>query len=76
MYLQATQKQIESTLTTLTDQKNRLAYEKGRLENHVQQLQTELQELNARIVEHRKVKELNQSLQNKYKQVNLDVLRR
>ncbi|XP_073531423.1 coiled-coil domain-containing protein 150 isoform X2 [Phyllobates terribilis] len=67
---QHNKRQVELLLNELTDSKNKLAYEKGKLQSTVQQLQSDLQSFGEAHSENSKLRKLNAALQARYTQVN------
>ncbi|KAK0063714.1 coiled-coil domain-containing protein 150-like isoform X1, partial [Biomphalaria pfeifferi] len=61
-----TQKKIEETLNAMMEQKNKLAYENGKLQSTINQLNLELGESAKKKEDVNQLKTLNQSLQTKY----------
>ncbi|XP_035648331.1 coiled-coil domain-containing protein 150 isoform X3 [Oncorhynchus keta] len=70
---QNAQQQVEQMLKELTDSKNNLAYEKGKLQTRVDQLQEELQALRDTHVESVQQCKLSSVLENKYTQVSSEI---
>uniref|UniRef100_A0A8C8VGM3 Coiled-coil domain containing 150 n=1 Tax=Pelusios castaneus TaxID=367368 RepID=A0A8C8VGM3_9SAUR len=70
---QYAQQQVEQILAELTDSKNKLAYDKGKLQTKVQQLEEELQSLADAQSENSHLRKLNTALETKYTQVNTDL---
>lgn len=66
---QQAQKHVESTLKEMMDQKNKLAYENGRLQTQVEQTTQELESLRKADLESTKYKQLAETLAAKYSQV-------
>ncbi|XP_044888421.1 coiled-coil domain-containing protein 150 isoform X1 [Mauremys mutica] len=69
---QYAQQQVEQVLAELTDSKNKLAYDKGKLQTKVQQLEEELQSLADAHSENSHLRKLNTALETKYTQVNVE----
>ncbi|XP_055863474.1 coiled-coil domain-containing protein 150-like isoform X2 [Biomphalaria glabrata] len=63
---QVTQKKIEETLNAMMEQKNKLAYENGKLQSTINQLNLELGESAKKKEDVNQLKTLNQSLLTKY----------
>ncbi|XP_053566311.1 coiled-coil domain-containing protein 150 [Bombina bombina] len=63
-------KQVEALLTDLTESRNKLAYEKGKLQSTVDQLQSKLQSVCDAQSENSQLRKLNNALEAKYTQVN------
>ncbi|KAM9123408.1 coiled-coil domain-containing protein 150 isoform 4-T5 [Pangshura tecta] len=70
---QYAQQQVEQVLAELTDSKNKLAYDKGKLQTKVQQLEEELQPLADAHSENSHLRKLNTALETKYTQVNVEL---
>ncbi|XP_073162361.1 coiled-coil domain-containing protein 150 isoform X5 [Lepidochelys kempii] len=70
---QYAQQQVEQVLAELTDSKNKLAYDKGKLQTKVQQLGEELQSLADARSENSHLRKLNTALETKYTQVNIEL---
>uniref|UniRef100_A0A452HT83 Uncharacterized protein n=1 Tax=Gopherus agassizii TaxID=38772 RepID=A0A452HT83_9SAUR len=70
---QHAQQQVEQVLAELTDSKNKLAYDKGKLQTKVQQLEEELQSLADAHAENSHLRKLNTALETKYTQVNVEL---
>ncbi|XP_053900403.1 coiled-coil domain-containing protein 150 isoform X4 [Malaclemys terrapin pileata] len=70
---QYAQQQVEQVLAELTDSKNKLAYDKGKLQTKVQQLEEELQSLADAHSENSQLRKLNAALETKYTQVNVEL---
>nr|XP_048726247.1 coiled-coil domain-containing protein 150 isoform X6 [Caretta caretta] len=70
---QYAQQQVEQVLAELTDSKNKLAYDKGKLQTKVQQLGEELQSLADAHSENSHLRKLNTALETKYTQVNIEL---
>ncbi|XP_043926438.1 coiled-coil domain-containing protein 150 [Protopterus annectens] len=70
---QHAQQQVEQVLGELTESRNKLAYDKGKLETKVQQLQEELQSLTTTQSESVQLRKLNIALDAKYNQANADL---
>ncbi|XP_050825435.1 coiled-coil domain-containing protein 150 isoform X5 [Gopherus flavomarginatus] len=70
---QYAQQQVEQVLAELTDSKNKLAYDKGKLQTKVQQLEEELQSLADAHSENSHLRTLNTALETKYTQVNVEL---
>ncbi|XP_041727172.2 coiled-coil domain-containing protein 150 isoform X3 [Coregonus clupeaformis] len=70
---QNAQQQVEQMLKELTDSKNNLAYEKGKLQTRVDQLQEELQALRDNHVESVQQCKLSSVFVNKYTQVSSEI---
>ncbi|KAK6296098.1 hypothetical protein J4Q44_G00338110 [Coregonus suidteri] len=70
---QNAQQQVEQMLKELTDIKNNLAYEKGKLQTRVDQLQEELQALRDTHVESVQQHKLSSVLEDKYTQVSSEM---
>ncbi|XP_037768951.1 coiled-coil domain-containing protein 150 isoform X3 [Chelonia mydas] len=70
---QYAQQQVEQVLAELTDSKNKLAYDKGKLQTKVQQLGEELQSLADVRSENSHLRKLNTALETKYTQVNIEL---
>ncbi|XP_034641652.1 coiled-coil domain-containing protein 150 isoform X5 [Trachemys scripta elegans] len=70
---QYAQQQVEQVLAELTDSKNKLAYDKGKLQTKVQQLEEELQSLADAHSENSHLRKLNAALETKYTQVNVEL---
>ncbi|XP_026503426.1 coiled-coil domain-containing protein 150 isoform X3 [Terrapene carolina triunguis] len=70
---QYAQQQVEQVLAELTDSKNKLAYDKGKLQTKVQQLEEELQSLADAHSENSHLRKLNTALETKYTQVNVEL---
>uniref|UniRef100_A0A8C3IE85 Coiled-coil domain containing 150 n=1 Tax=Chrysemys picta bellii TaxID=8478 RepID=A0A8C3IE85_CHRPI len=70
---QCAQQQVEQVLAELTDSKNKLAYDKGKLQTKVQQLEEELQSLADAHSENSHLRKLNAALETKYTQVNVEL---
>ena len=68
--LQAAQQHVEKTMTDMLEQKNKLAYDKGRLQSKVDQLQRDLESLANAQTELVQSKKLNASLEVKYHEVS------
>ena len=68
--LQAAQQHVEKTMTDMLEQKNKLAYDKGRLQSKVDQLQRDLESLANAQTELVQSKKLNASLEVKYHKVS------
>ncbi|XP_036603011.1 coiled-coil domain-containing protein 150 [Trichosurus vulpecula] len=64
-----TQQQVEKVLGEITDSKNKLAYEKGKLQTKVKQLQKEINSLADTRSENDKLHKLNKALETKYAQM-------
>eukprot|EP00062_Callorhinchus_milii_P000708 gi/632934943/ref/XP_007887121.1/ PREDICTED: coiled-coil domain-containing protein 150 [Callorhinchus milii] len=69
---QHAQQQIKQVLAELTESKNKLAYEKGKLQTRVEQLQEELKCTSAANFENTKLKKRNTALESKYSQINTE----
>ncbi|XP_019347793.1 coiled-coil domain-containing protein 150 isoform X2 [Alligator mississippiensis] len=65
---QHAQQQVEQILAELTDSKNKLAYDKGKLQTKVQELEKELQSLADAHLENSQLRKLNTALETKYTQ--------
>ncbi|XP_052226165.1 coiled-coil domain-containing protein 150-like isoform X2 [Dreissena polymorpha] len=72
MYQQA-QKHVESTLKEMMDQKNKLAYDNGRLQTTLEQANLELESLRKADLETNKYRTLAEALANKYSQCESDI---
>ncbi|XP_019378426.1 PREDICTED: coiled-coil domain-containing protein 150, partial [Gavialis gangeticus] len=70
---QHAQQQVEQILAELTDSKNKLAYDKGKLQTKVQELEEELQSLVDAHSENSQLRKLNTALETKYTQVNAEL---
>ncbi|KAM4694687.1 coiled-coil domain-containing protein 150 [Discoglossus pictus] len=70
---QHAQRQVESLLHELTESKNKLAYEKGKLQSTVDQLQSELQSVCDAQSENVQLRRLNTALETKYTQANTEL---
>ncbi|XP_069830660.1 coiled-coil domain-containing protein 150 isoform X2 [Dendropsophus ebraccatus] len=70
---QHAKRQVESLLNELTDSKNKLAYEKGKLQSTVELLQLDLQSFGDAHSENSKLYKLNASLQARYTQLNSEL---
>uniref|UniRef100_H3AWY3 Coiled-coil domain containing 150 n=1 Tax=Latimeria chalumnae TaxID=7897 RepID=H3AWY3_LATCH len=66
------QQQVEQVLADLMDSKNKLAYDKGKLQTKVQQLQEELESLADAQSNNHQLRKLNTALEAKYNQVNME----
>ncbi|XP_027721888.1 coiled-coil domain-containing protein 150 [Vombatus ursinus] len=64
-----TQQQVEKVLGKITDSKNKLAYEKGKLQTKVKQLQKKINSLADARSENDKLRKLNKALETKYAQM-------
>ena len=71
LYFKAAQKHVEKTLKEMMDQKNKLAYENGRLQTQVEQMSAEVEGLRKADLECTQYKQLAEALQSKYSQVIL-----
>nr|XP_014344292.1 PREDICTED: coiled-coil domain-containing protein 150 [Latimeria chalumnae] len=69
---QHAQQQVEQVLADLMDSKNKLAYDKGKLQTKVQQLQEELESLADAQSNNHQLRKLNTALEAKYNQVNME----
>nr|XP_025037817.1 coiled-coil domain-containing protein 150 isoform X7 [Pelodiscus sinensis] len=67
------QQQVEQVLAELTDSKNKLAYDKGKLQNKVQQLEEEMQSLADARSENNHLHKLNTALEIKYTQLSTEL---
>ncbi|XP_060113049.1 coiled-coil domain-containing protein 150 [Heteronotia binoei] len=67
------QQEVERALAKLTDDKNKLASEKGSLQMKVQQLEGELQPFAEARAENSRLHKLNVALETKYNQVNAEL---
>ncbi|KAH9508698.1 hypothetical protein Btru_049657 [Bulinus truncatus] len=65
---QVTQRKIEDTLNDMMEHKNKLAYENGKLQSTINQLQQEIAELMKNREDTNQLKKLNQTLKAKYNQ--------
>ncbi|XP_025065731.1 coiled-coil domain-containing protein 150 isoform X3 [Alligator sinensis] len=65
---QHAQQHVEQILAELTDSKNKLAYDKGKLQTKVQELEKELQSLADAHLENSQLRKLNTALETKYTQ--------
>ncbi|XP_043361440.1 coiled-coil domain-containing protein 150 isoform X5 [Dermochelys coriacea] len=70
---QYAQQQVEQVIAELTDSKNKLAYDKGKLQTKVQQLGEELQSLADARSENSHLRKLRTALETKYTQVNIEL---
>ncbi|XP_025065730.1 coiled-coil domain-containing protein 150 isoform X2 [Alligator sinensis] len=70
---QHAQQHVEQILAELTDSKNKLAYDKGKLQTKVQELEKELQSLADAHLENSQLRKLNTALETKYTQVNTEL---
>ncbi|XP_056421603.1 coiled-coil domain-containing protein 150 isoform X2 [Hyla sarda] len=70
---QHAKRQVELLLNELTDSKNNLAYEKGKLQSTVEQLQSDLHAFGDVRSENSKLCKLNTTLQARYTQVNSEL---
>jgi regulator of replication initiation timing len=70
--IQQAQKHVENTLKEMMDQKNKLAYENGRLQTQVEQATIELESLRKTDLEVTKYKQISEALASKYSQVGGD----
>ncbi|XP_018119043.1 coiled-coil domain-containing protein 150 isoform X2 [Xenopus laevis] len=70
---QNAQSQVEVLLHELMDSKNKLAYEKGKLQSTVEQLKSELQSFCDAQSENSQLRKRNTALETKYTQVNTDL---
>ncbi|KAE8603449.1 hypothetical protein XENTR_v10014340 [Xenopus tropicalis] len=70
---QNAQSQVEVLIHELMDSKNKLAYEKGKLQSTVTQLKSELQSICDAQSENSQLCKLNTALETKYTQVNRDL---
>ncbi|XP_067405079.1 coiled-coil domain-containing protein 150 isoform X1 [Emydura macquarii macquarii] len=70
---QYAQQQVEQVLAELTDSKNKQAYDKGKLQTKVQQLEEELQSLADARSENSHLRKLNTLLETKYMQMNAEL---
>ncbi|XP_051874578.1 coiled-coil domain-containing protein 150 [Pristis pectinata] len=68
---QQTQQQLKQVLDEMSESKNKLAYDKGRLQSRVQQLQEELQHRSDASSENVQLRKVNALLETKYSQVQL-----
>lgn len=68
-FVQAAQNHVEKTLKDMMDQKNKLAYENGRLQTQVEQITVELEGLRKADLECAHYRQLAEALQSKYSQV-------
>lgn len=68
---QSSQKQLDSTLKETTEQKNRLAYDKGRLQSQVTQLQAEVTALADTRAEAIQLNKQREAMEAKYLKVNI-----
>ncbi|KAM3930918.1 coiled-coil domain-containing protein 150 [Leptodactylus fuscus] len=70
---QHSKRQVEQLLNELTDSKNKLAYEKGKLQSTVEQLQSDLKAFGDAHSENSKLRKLNVALQTSYTKVNSEL---
>ncbi|XP_067851439.1 coiled-coil domain-containing protein 150 [Heptranchias perlo] len=70
---QHVQQQVEHVLAELTESKNKLAYDKGKLQTRVEQLQKELQHISDANSENVQLRKINTVLETKYTQVNTEI---
>uniref|UniRef100_A0A4W2FEG2 Coiled-coil domain containing 150 n=1 Tax=Bos indicus x Bos taurus TaxID=30522 RepID=A0A4W2FEG2_BOBOX len=63
------QQQVENVLGKITDSKNKLAYEKGKLQTKVKQLEEQLHSLTETSSQNDHLRKLNKALEGKYAQV-------
>ncbi|KAM8953071.1 coiled-coil domain-containing protein 150 [Pelodytes ibericus] len=70
---QHSQRQVDGLLTELMESKNKLAYEKGKLQSTVDQLKSELQSLCDSNSENTQLRKLNDALETKYAQLNTEL---
>ena len=68
--MQNTQRRVEDALSEMLEQKNRLAYENGKLQSTLRQLTQELEEATREQGDIVQLRKLSQSLQAKYTQVS------
>ncbi|XP_078521516.1 coiled-coil domain-containing protein 150 [Lissotriton helveticus] len=69
---QYAQQHVEQALLELTDSRNKLAYEKGRLQARVHQLEDELESLGDAWSENTQLRKINTALEAKYSQVSAE----
>ncbi|XP_061464144.1 coiled-coil domain-containing protein 150 [Rhineura floridana] len=70
---QHAQQQVKQVLEELTDNKNKLAYDKGKLQTRVQQLEEEVQSFMDARSENSQLRKLNTALETKFNQVNAEL---
>ncbi|XP_060580198.1 coiled-coil domain-containing protein 150-like isoform X3 [Ruditapes philippinarum] len=70
---QQAQKHVENTLKEMMDQKNKLAYENGRLQTQVEQATIELESLRKTDLEVTKYKQISEALASKYSQCETEI---
>ncbi|CAH2248401.1 Hypothetical predicted protein [Pelobates cultripes] len=70
---QHSRRQVEMLLNELMESKNKLAYEKGKLQSTVEQLKAELQSLGDANNENSQLRKLNTALETKYTQANAEL---
>ncbi|XP_062972301.1 coiled-coil domain-containing protein 150 [Elgaria multicarinata webbii] len=70
---QHAQQQVKQVLEELSDNKNKMAYDKGKLQTRVQQLEEELQSHVDVRSENSQLRKLNTALETKYNQMNVDL---
>lgn len=70
---QQAQKHVENTLKEMMDQKNKLAYENGRLQTQVEQANLELENLRKTDLDATKYKQISEALASKYSQCETEI---
>ncbi|KAK6176820.1 hypothetical protein SNE40_015048 [Patella caerulea] len=70
---QSSQKKIEETLKDMLDQKNKLAYENGKLQSQVTQMRSELQSAQKDLSDVPQLRKLSKGLQDKYSKAHKDM---
>ncbi|XP_066471588.1 coiled-coil domain-containing protein 150 [Tiliqua scincoides] len=70
---QHAQQQVEKVLAVVTDDKNKLVYDKGKLQTKIQQLEEEVRSLTDARSENSKLRNLNTALETRYNQVNTEL---
>eukprot|EP00057_Strongylocentrotus_purpuratus_P012173 XP_011666647.1 PREDICTED: coiled-coil domain-containing protein 150 [Strongylocentrotus purpuratus] len=70
---QSAHQKVESTITELLDSKNRLAYEKGQLQNRVEQLQRDMKSMDNVHADASKLKSINADLEAKLREAKREL---
>nr|XP_054769093.1 coiled-coil domain-containing protein 150-like [Lytechinus pictus] len=70
---QSAHQKVESTITELLDSKNRLAYEKGQLQNRVEQLQRDMRSMENIHADASKLKNINSDLEAKLREAKREL---
>ncbi|XP_013416003.1 coiled-coil domain-containing protein 150-like [Lingula anatina] len=70
---QQAQHQVDHVIAEMTEQKNKLAYEKGKLQSKLEQLQRDMESLSGSKAELAQLRKINQALEGKYTKAQNDL---